>query len=98
MHPGLVYRICDCQDVQIDSRTSKRMMMLQLPFAVDSTYSGPWCDRHELWQKHADVKARLHPSPWPAKSDGTFWIEFEDALQSFDQFFAVPRKPGSEVG
>ena len=51
--------------------------MLQLPFAVDSTYSGPWCDRHELWQKHADVKARLHPSPWPAKSDGTFWIEFE---------------------
>ena len=50
-------------------------------------FTGPWSDADANWDRFPGVKARLVGDDFA--DDGTFWMQFSDFAQQFNQVFAV---------
>eukprot|EP01083_Nonionella_stella_P056574 148888_1 len=47
-------------------------------------WNGDWCDGSHLWDKYPKIAKKLKFNATNNKSDGVFWIEFNDFIALFD--------------
>jgi hypothetical protein len=61
----------------------EKLMLLQIrnPWGNATEWNGAWGDKSPLWDKHPKVRAACN---FTAEEDGSFWMQWTDALQYFD--------------
>lgn len=56
---------------------------------------GAWCDKDQHWEDYPAVKEQLNPS---FGDDGTFWMNWKDFMEQFDQVFLCMDFPDTWEG
>lgn len=60
-----------------------KLLQLRNPWGNHTEWKGAWCDDSEEWQKNPEVAKEVNFKP---RSDGIFWMSFDDWEQNFDGF------------
>lgn len=58
-----------------------KLLKIRNPWGTGEEWRGAWGKGSDKWKKHSLVRRACKPS---TKSDGTFWMEWKDAIQYFD--------------
>jgi len=91
---GHAYGILDLQIVEADGETFK-MVRCRNPWGMRE-WSGDWCDNDVMWEDYPSVKEALNPGEFV--NDGTFWIEWSDFRQQYNQVFICYNLPDHWAG
>ncbi|KPI90319.1 putative calpain-like cysteine peptidase putative cysteine peptidase Clan CA family C2 [Leptomonas seymouri] len=58
-----------------------KLLQIRNPWGTGDEWKGAWGKYSEKWKKHSMVRRSCNPSK---ESDGTFWMEWKDAVRYFD--------------
>ena len=85
--PNRLYGVVDIYGAE----DTMRMVRVRNPWGHPD-YTGPFADHDAMWNKHPELKVNLHYEPNP---DGTFWMPFDNWLESFNQLYLCHLFPDS---
>jgi len=86
---GHAYGILDMREVKVEETEDMdaldgKFVQVRNPWGMRE-WKGDWCDNDVMWEDYPQVKELLNPGEF--KNDGTFWIEYTDFKEQFNQLF-----------
>lgn len=76
----------DASDEEAGARETFRLLQLRNPWGMKE-WKGDWSDNDVMWDDFPQIKATLIGEDEGFKHDGTFWIDFVDFVEQFNQIF-----------
>lgn len=74
-------------DIREFTKENLRLIRIRNPWGPDGCWNGPFSDDSDEWDKHRNLRDELRLVFKSKKSDGTWWMAFNDWCVHFNKLF-----------